>query len=471
MTHAAREPPERSTILHHMDKTRLAVLVVDDEPALREVLSLRIADWDYEVQTAADVAEAERMLDRQPPDIVLCDVVLPGGSGVELLKRIKRQDDRLPVVMITAHADVDRAVEAMKAGAADFLTKPLDYVMLHALLATAEGELRQRRDSKTLDAHLQRQQGTSGLVGQSRAMRELRRVVEVLASSDASAIITGESGTGKEVVARAIHSLSSRRDKPFIAINAAAIPEGLIESEVFGHEQGAFTGATKSRPGCFELANGGTLFLDEIAEMPISLQPKLLRILEEGRARRLGGSREVAFDVRVLAATNRSAAQAIRDGQLREDLFYRLNVFEIKLPPLRDRPDDVGLLAQHFIREFGRKHGMDVQGVGEAARQLLEAHSWTGNVRELRNVIERAVIVARSGWIEPRHLPPYLQALKPGGEPTVTLPAGTTLAEAERVLIMQTLERVGNNKAEAARQLGLDVKTIRNKLRSYGQDA
>jgi DNA-binding NtrC family response regulator len=461
----------RFTLFGSMDTTRLAVLVVDDEPALREVLSLRIADWGCEVRTAADVAEAERELDRNPPDIVLCDVVLPGGSGLDLLKRIKKQDERIPVVMITAHGDIDIAVEAMKAGAADFLTKPLDYVMLEALLEAAAGELRQRQESQSLDAHLnKRQLSAPGIVGQSRAMRELRRTIDVVASTDASAILTGESGTGKEVVARAVHALSARRDKPFIAINAAAIPEGLIESEIFGHEQGSFTGATKSRPGVFELANEGTLFLDEIAEMPISLQPKLLRILEEGHARRLGGSREVPFNVRVLAATNRSAAAAIRDGLLREDLFYRLNVFEIKLPPLRDRIEDVGLLAQHFIREFGRKHGMDVQGVGEAARQLLEAHSWTGNVRELRNVIERAVIVARSGWVEPRHLPPYLQTLKPGGEPTVTLPAGTTLAEAERVLITQTLERVGNNKAEAARQLGLDVKTIRNKLRSYGQD-
>jgi DNA-binding NtrC family response regulator len=455
-----------------MEKKRLAVLVVDDEPALREVLSLRIADWGYDVTTAADVAEAERELDRQQPDLVLCDVVLPGGSGLDLLKRIKRHDERITTVMITAHADVDRAVEAMKSGAADFLTKPLDYVMLQALLEAAAGELRQRQQSRSLDARLQstNNNGTGGLVGQTRSMRELRRMIEVVAGTDASAIITGESGTGKEVVARAVHNMSSRRDKPFIAINAAAIPEGLIESEVFGHEQGAFTGATRSRPGCFELANTGTLFLDEIAEMPIALQPKLLRILEEGHARRLGGSKEIAFNVRVIAATNRNAGQAIRDGQLREDLFYRLNVFELHLPALRDRVDDVGLLAQHFIREFSKKHAMDVSGVGEAARQLLEAHAWTGNVRELRNVIERAVIVARTGWIEPRHLPPYIQALKPGGDPTVTLPAGTTLAEAERVLIMQTLERVGNNKAEAARQLGLDVKTIRNKLRSYGQD-
>jgi DNA-binding NtrC family response regulator len=453
-----------------METTPFSVLVVDDEDALREVLSLRIADWGFDVRTAADVSEGERELDRRRPDLVLCDVVMPGESGLELLKRIKRNDERLPVVMMTAHGDVDGAVDAMKAGASDFLTKPLDYIVLRALIETLADEARQRQQSRSLDRRLSRQDGASGLVGQSRSMRELERVIEVLASSDASAIITGESGTGKEVVARTVHALSSRRDKPFIAINAAAIPEGLIESEVFGHEQGAFTGATKPRAGVFELADGGTLFLDEIAEMPISLQPKLLRILEDGRARRLGGSKELSFNVRVLAATNRSAAQAIKDGQLREDLFYRLNVFEIKLPPLRERADDIPLLAQHFVREFDRKHHLEVEGIGDAARELLGAHPWPGNVRELRNVIERAVIVARSGWIEPRHLPPYLQTLRAGGQPTLTLPAGTTLAEAERLLIVQTLERVGNNKAEAARQLGLDVKTIRNKLRSYGRD-
>ncbi|HEY4218196.1 MAG TPA: sigma-54 dependent transcriptional regulator [Gemmatimonadaceae bacterium] len=454
-----------------MDQPRLSILVIDDEPALREVLSLRIADWGHDVRAVGDAAEAEREIGRQRPDLVLCDLVLPGSSGMELLKRIKRQDDRLPVVMITAHGNVDGAVEAMKAGAADFLTKPLDYVSLFALLEATASDVRRQRESRSLDSQLDRQAG-SGLVGQSRAMRQLHRTIESLASSDASAMLTGESGTGKEVVARAIHSASARSDKPFIAINTAAIPEGLVESEVFGHEQGAFTGATRSRPGVFEMANGGTLFLDEIAEMPIALQPKLLRILEEGHVRRLGGSRDVPFDVRVLAATNRPPAQAIREGRLREDLYYRLTVFELALPPLRERLDDVALLAQHFVREFGRKHGLDVDGVGDAAREMLERHPWPGNVRELRNVIERATIVARSGWIEPRHLPPYLQMLRGGaGQPTLTVPAGTTLAEAERLLILQTLERVGNNKAEAARQLGLDVKTIRNKLRAYGQDA
>ena len=445
---------------------RLAILVVDDEPALREVLSLRIADWGHAVRAVADAAEAEREIDRARPDMVLSDLVLPGSSGMELLKRIKRQDEQLPVVMMTAHGNIDGAVEAMKSGAADFLTKPLDYAALYALLEVTAEDLARRREVHSLDEKIVG--GVSGLIGRSRAIRALTRTIESLASSDASAILTGESGTGKEVTARAIHAASARRDKPFVAINAAAIPEGLVESEIFGHEQGAFTGATRARPGVFELANGGTLFLDEIAEMPIALQPKLLRVLEEGRARRLGGSRDVAFDVRVLAATNRPPAQAIRDGRLREDLYYRLNVFEIMLPPLRERIDDVALLAQHFVRDFGRKHGVEVEGVGDAARELLEAHAWPGNVRELRNVIERATIVARSGWIEPRHLPPYLQALRQGGSPTLTLPAGTTLAEAEKLLILQTLDRVGNNKAEAARQLGLDVKTIRNKLKAYG---
>jgi len=461
------EEGARRREISRMDEVRLNILVVDDEPALREVLSLRIADWGHDVRTAADAVEAEREIDRARPDLVLCDLVLPSISGMDLLKRIKRQDETIPVVMMTAHGAIDGAVEAMKAGAMDFLTKPLDHNALFALITVMAEEHRASRAQRTLNQRLDGQR-VGGLVGQSRVMRALARTIDSLASSDASAILTGESGTGKEVAARAIHMASARADKPFVAINAAAIPEGLVESEVFGHEQGAFTGATRSRPGVFELANGGTLFLDEIAEMPIALQPKLLRVLEDGSARRLGGGRDVKFDVRVLAATNRAPAQAIRDGRLREDLYYRLSVFELTLPPLRERADDIALLAAHFVRDLGRKHHVEVEGVGDAAREILESHSWPGNVRELRNVIERATIVARSGWIEPRHLPPYLQALREGASPTLVLPAGTTLAEAERLLILQTLERVGNNKAEAARQLGLDVKTIRNKLRAYG---
>ncbi len=453
-----------------MNAPRLNVLVVDDEPALREVLALRVADWGHEVRTIAEGPLAEGEIERHRPDVVLCDLVLPGSSGMELMRRITRTDGRLPVVMMTAHGDIDAAVEAMKSGATDFLTKPLDYVALRALLESIARDIQRRNDGRVLDSRIDRLTAIGGVVGQGKAMRIVRQTIESLASSDAAAILTGESGTGKEVAARAIHALSARRDKPFVAINAAAIPESLIESEIFGHEQGAFTGATRARPGVFELADGGTLFLDEIAEMPIALQPKLLRVLEDGRARRLGGSRDTKFDVRVLAATNRAPAEAIRAGRLREDLYYRLNVFELLLPPLRDRGEDIPLLAHHFAREFSRKHHLPVDGVGDSANELLRAHPWPGNVRELRNVIERATIVARKGWIEPRHLPPYLQLLHAGAASTVTLPAGTTLADAERVLILQTLERVDHNKAEAARQLGVDVKTIRNKLHAYGAD-
>jgi two-component system, NtrC family, response regulator HydG len=451
-----------------MEPTRISVLVVDDEPALREVLSLRIQDWGHNVRTAVDATDAERALQQERPDVVLSDVVLPEISGVDLLRRLKQHDERLPVIMMTAHGNIDAAVEAMKAGARDFLTKPLDYRALRGLLDAVAAEREQRELDHELDANLQGSASLGGLVGRSRSIREMHDLIQLVAATDASVIITGESGTGKEVVAHAIHTLSNRRDKPFIALNAAAIPEGLIESELFGHEQGAFTGATRARPGSFELANGGTLFLDEIAEMPVALQPKLLRILEGNHARRLGGSREIEFDVRVLAATNRSVTAAVRDGLLREDLYYRLNVFEIALPPLRERADDVVLLSRHFVREFSEKHDMPVEGVSDTARALLEAYAWPGNVRELRNVIERAVIMARTGWIEPRHLSPHIQMIKAGAPATIQLAAGMTLAEAERLLILNTLERTGQNKAEAARQLGLDVKTIRNRLRGYG---
>jgi DNA-binding NtrC family response regulator len=451
-----------------MQPSKLDVLVVDDEPALREVLSQRLQGWGFRVTTAADAIEADAALGLARPDLVLSDVVLPGLSGLDLLRRFKRHDPDLSVILMTAHANVDSAVEAMKEGATDFLTKPIDTETLRALLEAVADERRQRAASRVLDQALGATLRGGGLIGASPAMAAVRRQVEQLASSDASGLITGESGTGKEVAARSVHELSARRDRPFIAVNAAAIPEGLIESEIFGHEQGAFTGASKSRAGCFELADGGTLFLDEIADMPLALQPKLLRVLEDGRARRLGSAREVAFDVRVLAATNRPPADAVRDGQLRGDLFYRLNVFEIDLPPLRERVDDIPLLVRHFTNRFNEKHGAAVEAVRDAALERLQGWHWPGNVRELRNVVERAVVIARRGWIEPAHLPPYVKAGGASSLRPIELPPHTTLAEAERLLVLSTLERTGHNKAEAARVLGLDVKTIRNRLRAWG---
>src|SRR5688572_16836932 len=333
-----------------MQKTK--VLIVDDEPAIREVLEMILQEWGYEVKLATDGAEARDLVESYNPEIVISDVVMPQLSGLDLLRILKAGNANRPVILVTAHASIDLAVESMKQGAQDFITKPMDYPKLRSILKAAESDIEMRQASRKLTSQLERGSGFGEFVGSSKAMREVYDLIQSLSSSDASAIITGESGTGKELAARTIHALSSRANGPFIAVNAAAIPETLIESEMFGHEKGAFTGAIGIRQGVFELANGGTLFLDEIAEMPSSLQPKLLRVLEDGKVRRLGGKQEFSFDVRIIAATNRDPRHAIQDGKLREDLYYRLTVFTVNLPALRDRKEDIQLLAQHFIGEF-----------------------------------------------------------------------------------------------------------------------
>lgn len=453
-----------------MTQDGLSVLVVDDDETMREVLTVRLEDWGYRVRAVPDADEARSAIESGEPDVVLADIVLPGMSGIELLRLLKEDDSSRPVIMMTGHGSVDLAVEAMKEGAEDFLTKPIETDKLAAVLKTVIADLSLRHRVAELDHQLEDQPGFAGMIGRSEAMREVFATVELLAQNEASAIITGASGTGKELVARSIHQLSKRAKGPFIALNCAAIPEGLIESELFGHTKGAFTGATELRRGAFELADGGFLLLDEIAEMPVNLQSKFLRILEDQRVRRLGGSRDIEFDVRVLAATNRPVDAAIEEGLLREDLYFRLAVFEVQLPDLQDREGDIPLLAQAFIREFNRKHDTDVEGIRDEALELLKAHDWPGNVRELRNVIERATIVCGSGWIERGQLPLFLRAPREEEEPTLTLDVGeTTAGEAEKELILKTLEVVGGNKAEAARRLDLDVKTIRNKLKRYEQ--
>jgi DNA-binding NtrC family response regulator len=447
----------------------LLVAVADDEPSIREVLSMRLESWGYRVCTAENGEQAARVVEQNDPDLVISDVVMPRMSGLDLLQALQGGERRRPVVLITAFGDVDMAVEAMKSGARDFLTKPLDYENLHAMLSDLSNEIRQWRRIRAWQGQLEAGTGPGSLIGDSARMRDVFRLVELVAASEASALVVGESGTGKEIVARAIHELSARSKGPFVAVNSAAIPESLMESEIFGHEKGAFTGATNARAGCFELANKGTLFLDEIGEMPVALQPKLLRILEQRSTRRLGGSREVAIDVRMLAATNRDAGSLVSDGQLREDLYYRLNVFTIVLPPLRERSDDVPLLALQFLHEANDRHGTNVDGLSERALDTLVSYRWPGNVRELKNVLERAAVLARSGWVDEAHLPSHIQKETEARRlPEVTIQVGTSAADAERELILKTLEHVGQNKAEAARQLGLDPKTIRNKLKSYG---
>lgn len=453
-----------------MGRQKPKILVVDDDAAMREVLEMRLQEWGFDVVLAADGDEAAQIADFENPDIVLTDLVMPRVSGLELLSRLKAENTKRAVILITAEGSIDAAVEAMKQGAKDFVTKPLDYPKLRSILEAACSEIKLRSASEKLNSQLERGAGFAEFVGTSKAMREVYDLIQSLASNDTSVIITGESGTGKELAARMIHQSSARARGPFIAVNAAAIPETLMESEIFGHEKGSFTGAVDTRAGCFELAHRGTLFLDEIAEMPMSLQPKLLRVLEDQRVRRVGGSQEIPVDVRVIAATNREPRRVVQEGKLREDLYFRLNVFTVLLPPLRGRSGDIALLCQHFIREFNRKHRMEVEGVREEADLLLKAYSWRGNVRELRNVIERAVILAKSGWIEPTHLPAYIASPEDMLDSKIVLPAGTTLAEAEKEVLIRTLKDSGNNKAEAARRLGVDVKTIRNKLKAYGLD-
>ncbi len=451
-----------------MSEKPLTILVVDDEPAMREVLDMRLSEWGHRVLLASDGVAARQTAERENPDVVVSDVKLPGLDGLELLQALKAGGSDRPVILITAYGSIDEAVEAMKLGARDFLTKPLDYAKLRATLAAVGAELERRGQVHRLESALAKGAGLAALVGRSQRMREVFKLIEAVAASDASVIVTGESGTGKELVARAIHDLGGRASGPFVAVNVAAIPEGLAESELFGHEKGAFSGAVAARPGCFELADAGTLFLDEVTEMPAALQTKLLRVLEGGRLRRVGGTRELGFDVRVITATNRDPAQAVELGVLRRDLFYRLNVFTVPLPPLREREGDVLLLAQHFVLQFNAKHGARVEGLGPETERTMRGYGWPGNVRELRNVIERAVILARTGWIETNHLPPFLLGAGIEAGDGIVIPAGATAAEAERLLILETLKRVGNNKAEAARQLGMDVKTIRNKLKAYG---
>jgi DNA-binding NtrC family response regulator len=443
------------------------ILVVDDEAAMREVVQMRLVEWGFEVYLAEDGMQGKEMAESQNPDIVISDVVMPQISGMDLLRFLKTGNPDRPIILVTAQATVDLAVEAMKQGANDFITKPIDYPKLKLILQAAEKDVQQRQESRKLATQLERGSGFGNFIGVSKPMREVYDLITNIAQSDASVIITGESGTGKELAARTIHELSRRSNGPFIAVNASAIPENLMENEMFGHDRGAFTGAIGVQSGCFEQANRGTLFLDEIAEMPISLQPKLLRVLEDRRVKRVGGSQDFMVDVRVLAATNKDPHAAVEDGKLREDLFYRLNVFTVTLPPLRERKADLPLLIQSFMNQFNAKHGSKVEACKSETLEMLKSYSWPGNVRELKNVIERAVILAKGAWIEPSHLPPFfLTSLT--SETKFAISGKVTAAEAEKSLILKTLQVTGNNKAEAARKLGLDVKTIRNKLKKYG---
>ncbi len=445
---------------------RARILIVEDDEATRAGLTELVQVWGYEAEGVASAEDALRRLGEFRPAVVLTDLVMPGLSGLDLLRELQDQLAELAVVILTAQGTVETAVAAMKAGAYDYLTKPIDPHRLRIVIEKILERQATLREVQNL-RRLVREQGRFGrLVGRSAAMRRVYRVIEQAAPTSASVLISGESGTGKELVAQTIHDLSPRAGQPYVAINCAAIPETLLESEIFGHEKGAFTGAYDRRLGCFELAHRGTLLLDEIAEMAPAMQVKLLRVLQERRFRRLGGREEQAVDVRVIAATNSDPAEAVREGRLREDLYYRLNVFTIDLPPLRERLEDIPLLVQAFLDEFNRLHGKAVKAVAPEALKALEGYTWPGNVRELRNVIERATILAEHEFIERRHLPPAVTA---GTAPprTLAIAPGTTVEEAERRLIFLTLEYTGQNKTRAAELLGISLKTLHNKLHRF----
>jgi DNA-binding NtrC family response regulator len=451
--------------------TQEKVLIVEDEENERTGLAELVRAWGYEAETARDGVEGLERTESWGPGIIITDLKMPRMSGMELLEQVTAQP-QVKVILLTAQGSVDAAVTAMKTGAFDFIEKPVNPTRLRNILQNASRIRGAERELEVSRRKLRDVGVLGSLVGSSRKMQEVFRLIEMVAPSTASVLITGESGTGKELVARTMHSLSNRKAKPFVAINCAAIPETLIESEIFGHEKGAFTGALERRTGCFELAEGGTLLLDEIGEMPIGTQAKLLRVLEDRKLRRLGSKAETPVDVRVLAATNKAPDEAVARGQLRNDLYYRLNVFNIHLPPLREHKEDMPDLVQALLADMNEKHNRAVASVAEPVMNAFLAYAWPGNVRELRNTLERAVIVCDADLIESRHLPPgfgQVVARAPVQEANaVRLGVGTTVDEAERLLILKTLEATNNNKTRAAEILGISLKTLHNKLKEYG---
>src|SRR5882762_104278 len=448
----------RSVLIYERDR--------DSGASLHDLLTT----WGYQATIAVDLAAALRAINELRPALVVDSGSTASVEDFALVRAIRLQDVDLPVVLLTNQDAVDNTVEVIpQEGVYHYLEKPLDPNRLRLVLDRAVELADARRENELLKRQLRDRGAFGELVGNSDSMRKVYTLIEQVAPSSASVLITGESGTGKELVARTLHKMSPRRDKPFVAINCSAIPETLMESELFGHEKGAFTGAASRRQGCFELADAGTLLLDEIGEMPALLQAKLLRVIEERAVRRLGSRKEVEVDVRLLAATNRNPQEAIADGKLRSDLLYRLNVFSIHLPSLGERKEDLPLLAQHLVTQLAEKHHRPARFLSPSALDVLQFHAWPGNVRELRNVIERAVIICSGEQIERHHFAPYPieQRERMRNEDTITLPVGTPLEEVERQMIMRTLQKTKNNKTRAAELLGISLKTLHNKLNLY----
>jgi DNA-binding NtrC family response regulator len=450
-----------------MSTQQSRVLVVDDEESVRGALDLILNERGHEVATAATLAEAASLLKGRPFDLAFVDLRLPDATGIELLERIKAETPETEVVLMTAHGSIEITIEAIKRGAFYYLEKPFTPEQVLMLAERALQFEAVKRENRALKSALAPESDELGLIGNHPAIRQIRHLIRTAAPSEASVLIEGESGTGKELIASAIHLLSGRATRPFIRINCAAIPSELIESELFGYRRGAFTGADRDRRGLIEAAAGGTLLLDEIAEMPVYLQTKLLRVLQERRVRRLGDEQEIGVDFRLVSSTNCDTAEMVRAGTLRKDLYFRISTVKIKVPPLRERPEDVAILAETFLRRFAEKYRKPLRGISPSALRLLARYEWPGNVRELESVIEHAVLFASGERIEPEDLPEQLQLTQSLAFGCV-IPPHMTMEEIEREAILQTLERTGGNVKRAAQILDYHRPTLYRKLKKYG---
>jgi DNA-binding NtrC family response regulator len=446
------------------------VLIVDDDRATSAGMADVVEEWGYEPEVAGTMKAGWAAVSKLVPDVAIVDLKLPDGSGLDLLHKIKETYPDVSVIILTGHATVDSAVKALKVGAEDYVTKPVDLPRLQVILKGLEDKQLMKQEILELRRQLQKMGALGHLVGKSRAMQRLFEEIEMVANTDANVFIVGESGSGKEVVANTIHSLSRRKVKPFIAFNCGAISPTLIESEIFGHEKGAFTNAIKRREGYFELAKGGTVFLDEITEMPIELQVKLLRVLEESKFRRVGGNEEINIDARIIAASNRDPQKAIADGKLREDLYYRLNVFPIDVPPLRERKEDIPLFAHFFLQKLNETEEKKVENIDNDFIEALQQYDWPGNVRELRNVVNRAFIMARGDTLNADCLPEKLlgaRRIRKPGSNSVQIPLGQPMEEVERIVIEETLNMTDGDRRKTAEILGISYKTLYNKTKKY----
>lgn len=450
------------------------VLVVDDDHNHLKTLQTIIRSWGYRVAVADDGAQAVEIVREQPFALILMDVRMARMSGIEALRRIKDYNPSIPILIMTAYSSVDSAVEALKAGAYDYLTKPLDFEVLKISLSRALEHSGLKTENAALKSRMSAEYELENIIGRSQPMKALVDMLAMIAPSEATVLISGESGTGKELIAKSIHHNSGRKDHPLVVVNCAALTETLLESELFGHEKGAFTGAEKRHEGRFMQADKGTIFLDEIGETSAAMQAKLLRVIQEREIQRVGGHETLNVDVRILAATNRNLAEDVRNGRFREDLFYRLNVVALRIPPLSERQDDIPLLAQHFMEKYARKNRKPVKGISPLAMDMLLKYAWPGNVRELENTMERAVILLPDEHITEKELPPTItEAYTDNSEGTPPPPLAAVnrpLEEIEKEAILATLEDSGGNKSETARRLGINRKTLHKKLKDYAID-